>query len=284
MSVCALIDFHVPCIAEESDPEVGRSALVVLCNSFSLVHLTLRTSTVYTHFEQTDFDIMAMGRILIVLFSLLSCLAAAERTASQTIVIVQSSTGFATLTGTAASQALATTASGGVAGADTQAQDGLGVAAGGVGSMNDTDAGNSGSDSGSYSISTGAIVGICVGIAVLVVIICESALPFFPKVSRDQHADVSAPKQSASGSSGSSPKSAAGTSASPSPAPRAASLAASKIHALVAPPGPTVPCAWIQSPRHHRGLRSAIWRRAGRVRRLEQSIRLRARRRIAGRR
>ncbi|KAF2098329.1 hypothetical protein NA57DRAFT_77118 [Rhizodiscina lignyota] len=109
-----------------------------------------------------------MDRILLV--SLLFSLGAAEKVVTQTVVLVQSSTGFATLTGTAASQALATTASGGAAGL-AQPNDGLGVPEGGVGSTNDGNAGNDGSDVGSYSISTGAIIGISVGIALLILVI-----------------------------------------------------------------------------------------------------------------
>lgn len=53
------------------------------------------------------------------------------------------------------------------------AQDGFGVAEGGVGSTNtlDGEGGNAGSDSSSWSLSTGGIVGISVGIAVVVIAI-----------------------------------------------------------------------------------------------------------------
>ena len=53
------------------------------------------------------------------------------------------------------------------------AQDGFGVAEGGVGSIaqEGNEAGNEGSDSSSWSLSTGGIVGISVGIAIVVLAI-----------------------------------------------------------------------------------------------------------------
>lgn len=49
------------------------------------------------------------------------------------------------------------------------AQDGFGVAEGGVGSADSVEAGNAGKDGSSWSLSTGGIVGICVAIAVVVI-------------------------------------------------------------------------------------------------------------------
>jgi hypothetical protein len=53
------------------------------------------------------------------------------------------------------------------------AQDGFGVAEGGVGSQDSLEGngGNDGSDNGSWSLSTGGIVGISVGIAVVIIAI-----------------------------------------------------------------------------------------------------------------
>ena len=51
------------------------------------------------------------------------------------------------------------------------AQDGFGVAEGGVGSSISDETGNGGSDGGSWSLSTGGIIGIVVGIAVVIIAI-----------------------------------------------------------------------------------------------------------------
>jgi hypothetical protein len=57
------------------------------------------------------------------------------------------------------------------------AQDGFGVAEGGVGSQDslEGDGGNDGADNGSWSLSTGGIVGISVGIAVVIIAIGQSS-------------------------------------------------------------------------------------------------------------
>jgi hypothetical protein len=55
------------------------------------------------------------------------------------------------------------------------AQDGFGVAEGGVGSIDSIEAGNAGKDGSSWTLSTGGIVGICVGIAVVVLLIGEQS-------------------------------------------------------------------------------------------------------------
>lgn len=112
--------------------------------------------------------------LLSLLWLVMSTRIQADETVTKTVVLVQATNGFVSLTGTAASAALHTLASGNLAGTigDDSPQDGLGVPAGGVGSLHTGDGGE-GKDSGSYSISIGAIAGIAVGVGLLVIGICR---------------------------------------------------------------------------------------------------------------
>jgi hypothetical protein len=163
-------------------------------------------------------QITPLQRILLpLLWLIMTTATSANETVTATVVLVQATNGFQSLTGTAAAAALQTLAGGGLAGnsGETMPQDGTGVPAGSVGSTDDGNDGNEGTDSGSYNLSNGAIAGIAVGVGLLIIGICM----FIASSVGVAYANT---LQSSCGFFGSSRRSAAGRFASQSPAPHAA--------------------------------------------------------------